>query len=34
MASKKTVTVHNLAALGAKRIAVILADLAETVSVR
>jgi len=30
MASKKTVTVHNLAALGPDRLAVILADLAET----
>ncbi|MBV8736188.1 MAG: hypothetical protein JO007_02820 [Alphaproteobacteria bacterium] len=30
MASKKTVTVHNLVALGAERLAAILADLAET----
>ncbi len=30
MASKKTVTVHNLAALGPERLAAILADLAET----
>jgi hypothetical protein len=30
MASKKTVTVHNLAALGPERLAEILADLAET----
>jgi hypothetical protein len=30
MASEKTVSVHNLAALGPERLAVILADLAET----
>jgi hypothetical protein len=29
MASKKTITLHNLAALGAERLAAILVDLAE-----